>query len=64
MYNEALDFTLPGLPSGDRWSLLADTAQTSPHDIHEPGSGPQLENHAVLRLGPKSCLLALGRRPS
>jgi isoamylase len=61
MHTETLEFTLPALPAGYRWSLLADTAQTSPHDMHEPGTGPQLEDHAVLSLVPKSCLLALGR---
>ena len=63
MHTEALDFTLPGLPADYRWSLLADTAQSSPHDIHQPGTGPQLEDHAVVRLVPKSCVLALGRGP-
>ena len=63
MHTEALDFTLPGLPADYRWSLLADTAQSSPHDIHQPGTGPQLEDHAVVRLVAKSCVLALGRGP-
>jgi glycogen operon protein len=36
MFWESLDFELPIVP-GRRWCLAVDTAQTSPHDIADPG---------------------------
>jgi isoamylase len=61
MHTEPLTFELPALPAGWRWHLLADTAQPSPQDIHEPGLEPVLANPEKVELIPKSAVLCLGR---
>jgi glycogen operon protein len=63
MHDEPLNFALPGLPAGWRWHLLADTAQPSPGDIHEPGAEPELAAQSAVVLPAKSCVLCLGREP-
>ncbi len=60
MHTETLDFTLPRLPSGWQWRLLADTSRPSPGDIYEPGTEPSLTGRPKLSLAAKSCALCLG----
>ena len=60
MFTEPLEFTLPRLPSGWKWRLLADTSRPSPEDIHEPGTEPRLDDQPKLSLMAKSCVLCLG----
>ncbi len=61
MHHEPLTFTLPYLPAGWHWHQVADTAQPSPEDIHEPGAEPRLPDNPRLTLPPKSVVLCLGR---
>ena len=61
MHTEALPFTLPALPRGWSWRLLADTGRPSPDDIFEAGSEPRLDGGPALTLIPKSCALCIGR---
>ena len=41
MFWESLDFELPVVP-GRRWCIAVDTAQSSPRDIADPGSEPDV----------------------
>ena len=44
-------FELPGLPTGMNWHVFANTGATSPEDIWQPGTEPQLENQTGMLLG-------------
>ena len=61
MHTEPLNFTLPALPAGWQWHLLADTARPSPEDISEPGTEPLVDRPYRVELAPKSAVLCLGR---
>lgn len=61
MHKEPLPFHLPPPPTGTRWHLMADTAQTSPYDIHEPGREPPLDPDRPLTLTPHSTVLCVAR---
>ena len=57
---ESQNFELPGLPSGERWHVVANTSMPSPLDICEPGEEWPLDGASVL-LGGRSAMILLAR---
>ena len=54
-------FELPSLPTGMNWHVFANTGTTSPEDIWQPGTEPQLENQTGMLLGDRSVVILVGR---
>lgn len=61
MHDQSLEFSLPSLPAGWHWHLLADTMQTSPGDIFAHGQEPQLNDQTKIQVLDKSTVLLVGR---
>lgn len=61
MYWEALSFTIPGLPTGMKWYISANTGVSSPEDIHAPGEEPMLTDQQSILLGGRSIVILVGR---
>jgi isoamylase len=55
-YWEALDFTLPDLPAGQRWHRLIDTALASPEDLSDPPR-PLTQGQNQYTVSPRSTVI-------
>jgi len=56
---DSLDFELPVVP-GRRWCLAVDTAQPSPYDIADPGTGPDVPGNTH-RVAARSVVVLVNR---
>ena len=54
-------FELPSLATGMNWHVFANTGATSPEDIWQPGTEPQLENQTGILLGDRSVVILVGK---
>ncbi|MFD0688696.1 glycogen debranching protein GlgX [Actinomadura fibrosa] len=54
---EGHDIELPELPGGQRWRLVADTAELPPHDIAEPGRERLPPDPRRYRVRPRSAVI-------
>lgn len=61
MHWEANWFELPGLPSGMKWHVFANTGAPSPDDSWTPGSEPVLSNQYGILLGDRSVVILVGK---
>jgi glycogen operon protein len=59
---EAVAFSLPALPPGDRWYRAADTGRQVPQDLFPAGEEPLWEGPKAYRLSPRSSAILLARR--
>ncbi|MEV7967117.1 glycogen debranching protein GlgX [Sphaerisporangium sp. NPDC088356] len=57
---EGHDLELPELSGGGAWRVFADTGARAPHDAHEPGSEPALEQPRRHHIGPRSVVILTG----
>jgi glycogen operon protein len=62
MWHEPLSYGLPKLPSGMRWSLVVDTARSSPDDFFEPGSEQLIADQSTITLTERSVIVLIGNR--
>ncbi|WP_231607693.1 glycogen debranching protein GlgX [Streptacidiphilus albus] len=60
---EAQTLNLPQLPGGMVWHIAVDTFAPAPHDLHQVGREPELEDPSSYRIGPRSVVVLVGRRP-
>ena len=60
--SEAVVFSLPALPPGDRWYRAADTGRQVPEDLFPAGEGPLWEDPKSYHLSPRSSAILLVRR--
>jgi isoamylase len=60
-YWDALPFELPGLPSGLRWHLVANTSAASPGDIFGSGEEPCLDAQDSFLVGGRSVTVLVAR---
>ncbi len=58
---EAVDFTLPPLPSGTDWWVAVDTAHAAPQDLFAPGEEPQWDTAQAYPLSPRSSAILMAR---
>ena len=61
MHWDALPFELPRLPDGFRWRVFANTSMSSPEDVFEPGSEPEISDQAGCLVGGRSVVILVGR---
>jgi len=61
MYWEALNFELPALPEGMKWSLFANTNNLSPEDNYSPGTEPLLSEQQHFSIDAHSVVILVGR---
>ena len=59
---ETIDFSLPGLPPGDRWYRAADTGRQVPQDLFPAGQEPLWEDPQAYLLSPRSSAILLVRQ--
>jgi glycogen operon protein len=59
---ETIDFSLPGLPPGDRWYRAADTGRQVPQDLFPVGQEPLWEDPQAYLLSPRSSAILLVRQ--
>ena len=57
--NKSVEFSIPALPAGKMWRLVADTFQVSPHDLADAGKEPLLQEKVGFRLEPRSSAILL-----
>jgi glycogen operon protein len=62
MHWETHSFELPRLRDGRRWHLFADTYRMPPDDIFPPGKERPMRAQRNLTVGPRSVVIAVGRR--
>ena len=58
---DAVDFSLPPIPSGARWHLAVDTSRQAPHDLFAAGEETLLEDPRTYHLNPRSSAILLAR---
>jgi glycogen operon protein len=61
MHWDSLEFELPAVP-GRRWSIAVDTAQTSPHDIADPGDESPVSG-TTYAVEPRSVVVLVDKTP-
>jgi glycogen operon protein len=62
--SEAVVFSLPALPPGDRWYRAADTGRQVPQDLFPAGQEPLWEDPQAYLLSPRSSAILLVRQAS
>jgi isoamylase len=58
---EAHGFELPRLPDGHLWHVFANTGVPAPHDVHEVGAEPVLDDPTHILLASRSVAILVGR---
>jgi isoamylase len=58
---EASGFELPRLGEARSWHVAVNTGMPAPHDVHEPGREPRLDDPSHVLLGPRSVVVLVGR---
>ncbi len=61
MHWEAHDFELPGLPSGQKWCVFANTGAESPEDSWAPGNEPVVSDQGHFFMGPRSVAILVAK---
>jgi glycogen operon protein len=57
----AVELSLPSVPSGTRWHLAVDTSREAPQDLLAPGEELFLEDSQTYRLNPRSSVILVSQ---
>lgn len=58
-HHDAVNVCVPRAPSGQPWRRVIDTGAESPHDFHDEGRGPIVEDGEVIRMLPYSMVVLM-----
>jgi glycogen operon protein len=59
--SQAVTFVLPPPSIGGAWHLAVDSFRPTPQDLFESGDKIPLDEQAVYRVGPRSCVILLAQ---